>query len=275
MQIETLYQNRDLAVFDYRCTAAAGDKPVDEQFLTHSISYVRKGSFGCHSLGRFFEFIPGSVLVGHTGDEYRCTHDHHCGGDECLSFQLSPEFVEQVGDSKKAWRAGGLPPLPGLMVLGELAWAAAEGCSDIGIDEVAVAITRRFVNVVADTTRSHQPVNARQRHRAIEAALWIEANADQIISLDIVAREAGLSPYHFLRVFANTLGVTPHQYLLRARLRRASHLLVDAERSVTDVALEAGFNDLSNFIRTFQRAVGMSPRRFRRFARGERKILQV
>jgi AraC-like DNA-binding protein len=68
--------------------------------------------------------------------------------------------------------------------------------------------------------------------------------------------------------------VTPHQYLLRLRLARAAKLLAEEDISVTDVALEAGFADLSNFVRTFRRAAGVSPSRFRRTARGERKILQ-
>jgi AraC family transcriptional regulator len=83
-----------------------------------------------------------------------------------------------------------------------------------------------------------------------------------------------LSPFHFLRLFAKVLGVTPHQYLIRSRLRRAAQLLADESRSVTDVAFDAGFADVSNFVRTFHRAAGVSPRRFRQAARGDRKILQ-
>ena len=68
--------------------------------------------------------------------------------------------------------------------------------------------------------------------------------------------------------------MTPHQYLVRSRLRRAARLLADGARSITDVALDVGFADLSNFVRTFHRAAGVSPGRFRRAARGDRKILQ-
>ncbi|HEX9602943.1 MAG TPA: helix-turn-helix domain-containing protein [Myxococcales bacterium] len=56
---------------------------------------------------------------------------------------------------------------------------------------------------------------------------------------------------------------TPHQYLVGARLRRAARLLLTTSLPVTEVALEAGFGDLSNFIRTFRRAAGRSPRAFR------------
>src|SRR2546422_835926 len=96
----------------------------------------------------------------------------------------------------------------------------------------------------------------------------------EAIDLTSAARAVGLSPFHFLRVFANVLGVTPHQYLVRARLRRAARLLADGSRSITDVAFDVGFGDLSNFVRTFHRAAGVSPGRFRRAARGDRKILQ-
>ena len=56
------------------------------------------------------------------------------------------------------------------------------------------------------------------------------------------------------------LGVTPHQYLVRSRLRHAARLLADDERPITDVAFDVGFGDLSNFVRTFHRAAGVSPR---------------
>lgn len=70
------------------------------------------------------------------------------------------------------------------------------------------------------------------------------------------------------------LGVTPHQYLVRSRLRHAARLLADDDRPVTDVAFEVGFADLSNFVRTFHRAAGVSPRGFRQAAKGDRKIFQ-
>ena len=84
-----------------------------------------------------------------------------------------------------------------------------------------------------------------------------------------------MSPYHFLRLFAGVLGVTPHQYLVRARLRRAARFLADDERSITDIAYDVGFGDLSNFVRTFHRAAGLSPRAFRRAAKGDRAVVEA
>ena len=70
------------------------------------------------------------------------------------------------------------------------------------------------------------------------------------------------------------LGVTPHQYLVRSRLRHAARLLADEDSPITDIAYDVGFGDLSNFVRTFHRAAGVSPRRFREASRGDREIFK-
>jgi AraC-like DNA-binding protein len=159
-------------------------------------------------------------------------------------------------------------------VLGELAQAAATGRSDIGLDEAGTALAARFVEVISGREQKPTRAPARDRRRAIESALWIDAHAHQPINLEGAALEAGLSPFHFLRLFSSVLGLTPHQYLVRSRLRHAARLLADDDRSITDVAFDVGFGDLSNFVRTFHRAAGASPRRFREMSRRDRKIFQ-
>jgi AraC-like DNA-binding protein len=268
-----LLQRGSISVSEFRCSAAPGDKPFAEQYACHSISYVRKGSFGCHSHGRFFELVAGSILVGHPGDEFMCTHDHVCG-DECLSFFLDPELVEAIGDRKDVWQVGAVPPLPELMVLGELAQAAACGRSDVSLDEVGQLFAGRFVEIVSGRSHKVAPAKQRDRRRAVETALWIDAHSHLQINLEDVAAQADISPFHFLRLFSSVLGVTPHQYLVRSRLRHAARLLADDGRPVTDIAYDVGFGDLSNFVRTFHRAAGVSPRKFREASRGMRKIFQ-
>lgn len=263
-----------LSVVDYRCDSGPADRPFAECHRAHSLSYVRRGSFGYRTRGRDFELVAGSILVGHPGDEYVCTHQHHECGDECLSFQPTPAFVESVGGGPDVWRVACVPPLPELMVLGELAQSAAAGESTVGLDEAALWFTSRFVECVSGRETKMSRAGAADRRRAVETALWLDANAGEDVDLETTAGQAGLSPFHFLRVFSKVLGVTPHQYLVRARLRRAARLLVDETLPVTDVALDAGFADLSNFVRTFRRAAGVSPREFRRASRGQRKILQ-
>ena len=266
-----------LAVSEYRCNAGSNDKPFTEMHTEHSVSYVRKGSFGYRCCGRVFELVTGSVLVGRPGDEYVCTHEHHDGGDECLSFRLGPALVDALGERSNAWRSGALQPLPELMVLGELAQGAADGSNDIGLDEAGLWFAYCFVELVGGRGGHETKAGAMRgvdRRRAVEAALWIEAHSAEPIELDDAAHESGLSAFHFLRLFTKVLGVTPHQYLLRSRLRQAARLLADESLSITGIALDVGFNDLSNFVRTFHRAAGVSPSGFRATARGERKIFQ-
>src|SRR5262245_45793906 len=272
MSATALLHSESLSVTDYRCTAGPADVPFTERHGGFSVAYVRTGSFGYQVRGEAFELVAGSILVGRKGDEYMCTHDHHAGGDQCLSVAPAAELAESISDN--VWRAGCVPPTPELMVMGELAQAAAQGRGDISLEEAGLMFVSRFADVVSGRRARPVSIRARDRRRAVEAALWIDAHADRPINLDRAARIAGLSPFHFLRLFARVLGVTPHQYLLRARLRRAAKLLADDDRSITDVAFDVGFGDLSNFVRTFHRAAGVSPRRFRAAARGDRKIFQ-
>jgi AraC family transcriptional regulator len=270
----TANADRDsITVVDYRCTAQPHDAPFVEWHDCHSVSYVRKGGFGYRVGRKSFELVTGSTLVGRTGDEYLCTHEHVCG-DECLSFRLPAAAAESIGLRAGTWRSRGVPPMAELMVLGELAQAALDGRSGVGVDEAGLAYAARFVELATGARKAAAAPAARDRRRAVEAALWLDENAHQPIDLATSAQRTGLSAFHFLRLFRRVIGVTPHQYLVRARLRRAARLLVAESCPVTDVAFEAGFGDLSNFVRAFHRAAGVSPRRFREAARGERKILQ-
>jgi AraC-like DNA-binding protein len=273
MNATTLLQRPSISVHEFRCSAGPGDKPFTEQHHCHSLSYVRKGSFGCRSRGTFHELVTGSILIGHPGGEYMCTHDHVCG-DECLSFYLTPELVDAVGDDAGAWQAGAAPPLPELMVLAELAQTAADGNSDIGLDEIGQVLASRFVEVVSGKPRKAGSLAARDRRRAVETALWIDANSHRPINLEDAAAQAGISPYHFLRLFSEVVGATPHQYLVRSRLRHAARRLADDDSPITEIAYDVGFGDLSNFVRTFHRAAGASPLKFRQASRGDRKIFQ-
>jgi AraC family transcriptional regulator len=274
MQTSKLFKSESIQVVDYRCSAGPAEKPFAEMHTGYSVSYVRKGSFGYQSRGVSHELVAGSVLLGYPQDEFMCTHDHHVCGDECLAFHLSPGFVDLIENDRKVWRTGSLPPLPELMVLGELAQAVAEGRSDIGLDEIGLWLAARVARVVSPRKSDSFRATAHDRKRAVEAALWIHAHSHESLALEDVARQVDLSAFHFLRLFSRVIGVTPHQYLLRSRLAHAARLLAQDERTVTDIALDVGFADLSNFVRTFGRAAGISPQAFRKLRHQDRKIFQ-
>jgi AraC-like DNA-binding protein len=274
LQATPLLVDDDLQVHDVRCSAGPGDAARPEVHGAFVLAYVRSGSFGVRTERGAHQLVPGGFMTGAPGDIYACSHEHG-QGDQCLSFHLSPALVDMLaGGRTPEWRTGGLPPEPELGMLAALALAAAEGGTDVSLEEAALLLVDRFL-ARGGAARPAWAPRVVDRRRAVDVALWVEAHADQPLQLATLARHAGLSPFHFLRVFTRVLGVTPHQYLLAARLRRAARLLADPARPVTEVAFEVGFGDLSHFVRTFRRAAGVSPGRFRRLPRAERKFLQA
>lgn len=275
MVATTVLVDGPVSVIDYSCSAGPSHLPYLECHATHSLSYVSTGSFGYIAQGVRYEMVPGSLLIGRADDEFMCTHEHHLGGDHCLSIQFSAEWMDANAGATRRWSSRAIPPLPELMVLGELLRSAADGAHEIATEEAALLLIARFLNLDAPVTNGQPKPSAGARKLAVEIALWVDENAASEITLARMAALADMSPFHFLRVFTQVLGVTPHQYLLRSRLRHAARLLVERDRPITDIAYDVGFADLSNFTRTFHRFAKVSPREFRMASAGERKILQV
>lgn len=95
---------------------------------------------------------------------------------------------------------------------------------------------------------------------------------DDTFSIPQVAREVGMSPYHFIRLFKAVFGETPKQCQLQARLERAKYLLMLSDFSVTEVCMESGFSSLGTFTYVFTRRVGMPPTIYRQSMRSMMKV---
>lgn len=92
---------------------------------------------------------------------------------------------------------------------------------------------------------------------------FLHENADKDVDLDRLASYVGLSRFHFTREFKATFGVPPHKYLLNLRIQRASELLRETARPITDIALDVGFSCSSDFSRAFKQIMSCCPREFR------------
>ena len=92
---------------------------------------------------------------------------------------------------------------------------------------------------------------------------FIRANLDRTISVDDLAREAGMSASHFGRVFKETLGETPMQYVLAYRIEQATAMMADPVRPLGDIAVACGFADQAHFSRSFKQITGQTPRAYR------------
>lgn len=97
--------------------------------------------------------------------------------------------------------------------------------------------------------------------RIVEAKLFIDQHYDQKIELDNISDQACFSKYHFLRLFKQVYGMSPHKYLTSVRLNKAKALL-DKQMPVSDVCFDVGFDSLPSFSSLFKRQIGMSPKAY-------------
>ena len=92
---------------------------------------------------------------------------------------------------------------------------------------------------------------------------YIHANTGGNISLLAMAQIAGVSPNHFVLLFTKATGLSPHQYVLRARIDSAKLLLKDEGLSIAEVSRLTGFRTQEHFTKVFRKIVGVTPREFR------------
>jgi AraC family transcriptional regulator len=98
---------------------------------------------------------------------------------------------------------------------------------------------------------------------------YIDANLGQPLSLDQLAAEACLSPFHFSRLFRVAVGLSPQRYVSDQRVSAAKRALTSEHASLIEIAVEIGFGSLDNFIRVFRKSAGTTPARYRRQICGE------
>ena len=257
------------SVADVVCTSGPQDRPFEERHAHYAISLVLAGSFQYRSTLGAGLMAPGSVMLGNPGLAYECGHEH-AEGDRCVVFWYEPEYFERLaggGGGGTEFRVPRLPPLRPLAPLAARAAAGAIGAVDIDWEELAVRVAVRSAALAAEQSSDYLATPLNAQARVTRAVREIDQHPDANLSLARLAQESRLSPYHFLRTFEQLTGVTPHQYVLRARLREAASQLVADSRRVIDVALDSGFGDVSNFNRAFRAEFGVSPRAYRARAR--------
>ena len=113
-------------------------------------------------------------------------------------------------------------------------------------------------------------VNSLERHGSISLQLCgavAELMSIKAQSVDIpviaIAQKVNISQYHFITLFKQSIGMTPHQYVMQQRIERAKRLLQDSRFAISEVSLECGFANQSHFTRLFRKRTGMTPRDYR------------
>jgi AraC-like DNA-binding protein len=260
-----LASGKGWSAVDIVCTCGPRDPTFEERHSGPSISLVLAGTFACRSGCGSSLLSAGSLFLGSTGQAYECSH-RDGEGDRCLSFHFDADVFERLAHDAGVARAGfdrqSMPPLRVLAGLTARAQAMVHGRGADAAGEIAFDLAGAVIRLAAGLPKQ---ASCTPQHQArISSVLRrLESSEDKPRTLGELAEASSLSPYHFLRTFKAVTGVTPHQWLLRARLREAARRLGAGRERITDIALESGFEDLSNFVRSFRAEFGMSPRAYR------------
>lgn len=256
-------------VSDVVCTSGPREPRYVEQHSAYSMALVTNGNFQYRTAQGSALMTPGSLMLGNAGACFECGHQHS-RGDRCLAFHFSPELFESViaavpGGGRLVLGAPRLPPVPSVLAV----LAAGQALRDEGgeaeqFGELALRLAGAVCAVLNEgVCPSPRAPTPRDERRVAGALRRIEAQRGARISIDELASGAAVSVFHFVRIFEQVVGVTPGQYMLRTRLRRAAVKLRRSNDAIAAVALECGFDDLSTFNRQFRRATGLTPGAYR------------
>jgi AraC family transcriptional regulator len=259
----TLAANDGWSLHEIVCHAGPSDRPFEEQRDGFSVSAVVGGNFTYRSDSGRQLLYPGALLLGNNGSCFECGHQHGIG-DRCISLNVHEEQFSEIAaaatsTSRFRFSAPSLPPSPKALPI--IAHMEALSCAPslLRSEELALRIVERVIALTASDRRAPAAPTGRETRRVIEAIRLVETDAARPLGLKELAAVAGMSKYHFLRVFRGLTGMTPHRYLISARLRRAALALASSRRPVIAIALDAGFGDLSTFNKTFRAVFGLTP----------------
>lgn len=213
-------------------------------------------------------------MLGNAGQYFQCRHEHGVG-DRCISFAYEARFIEDLAaDAGVSAKRGNFCSLkvPPIRELSNVIARAYVGLAQSSVvtteqtrlrswEELAVELACRSLELASGV--SNRGISPAAEARVTRVIRMIENRPTAENNLNALAQEARLSRYHFLRIFQQLTGLTPHQYLLRYRLRLATTRLLLQPSPILDIALDSGFGDISNFNHAFRAEFGLSPRAYR------------
>lgn len=226
-----------------------------------AVTFVQSGSFALLEGKTSRTFRPGDVLLSRPGRVRRYHHFEECPSDVCLSISFAPETVEDaLGSSAQPSPPSRIARGPATEFAHSSVQLALASLDRFWIEELAFHCMLAL-NSDAWVRIGQTSANAAHAHRIRAAMQLMSEGLAERCSLTSVSRRVGMSPFHFARTFSGLVGLSPHQYLLRLRLRHSAVMLRHGA-SVTTAALSSGFDNLAHFSRSFRRRFGINPSKY-------------
>lgn len=247
------------------------------QYPDHTVSVILRGPVNLlqRRYGRVQRrtMRAGDIIVTPVGEPKLLSHREEA---EILKVRIAPSLLDRV-------TADFCPASGSIELLDNF------GTRDAHIERIARALLaearsagvagRLYVESLANQLivhllRHHSSAGPRvedataslPRYKLRRATEYIDDNLRESLALKDIAGTVSMSPYHFARVFKQTVGVTPHHYVIERRIEKAKSLLRDTAWPVTQIANQVGYANPSHFSTIFQRFTGHSPRGYRRDA---------
>lgn len=251
--------DRTRAVNEDSCAADPAGPAARWTYDDAAIGFVMSGWFEYESEHQSTLAAPGSLILGNAGEPFSVRHIDTRGNKRLVvTFEqgLLEEVANEAGVSPR-FESIALPPSQtATRVFGLIRAVSRPGGDDMLYPLAHAALT-------AQQARAPERVSTRDRGRVQDAVSHIETHFGEPCALQTLADIAGLSRFHFVRMFGAVVGQSPNQYLINTRMRAASDRLQTSKTPIAQIAFEVGFNDISHFYACFRDAFGCTPRQWR------------
>jgi AraC-like DNA-binding protein len=245
------------------CIAGPSD-PVRDRICTDAaVGFVLSGWFEYNSEGRTAVATPGSVVFGNLGAPFFVRHLDTLGNKRLVVFfrqELLDEVAGICGLDGAQFREIALPPGKSAALM--FGWMRRLALRTPDRDEAALALAGAALTT-SRPLRTPERISAGDEQRIQSAVRYVDDCFAGSCTLGELADVAGLSRFHFLRLFHRATGQSPNQYVVNRRVRAAAEQLIATSAPIAKVAFEVGFNDMSYFYACFKSVFGCTPRQWR------------
>lgn len=258
-RIIPLWRSDEISLHRFDHPVEHEDQPYEDVADAYRASFVEEGRFNLEVNDRRWRVRPGDIMLSHPDMRFRAGFDGTGFNDTCLTLTYLAANDDGF-DGAGCWTRENDPVRPDSNHVRYLRWGLQRAVAlnaPMFIEFCATAIFRtRHESSGGALFREHK--FGWYAERVDFARERIDRDYAEAMTVSALARDVGMSMFHFSRIFAALVGAPPHRYLLAARLNAARAMLKEGSR-VTDACYACGFGDLSHFSRSFARRFGLPP----------------